>query len=125
MSSKVEQLIRNHQQAVKEQLLASLMCFLFGFVGVFLVPKALSIARAQKLDWQIVTISQLVGFSVPGGVGMIPTVEVLKRRERVRNLQALKALLASKISSNKPLNPDEQKAIDQIFIKLIEKIALG
>ena len=110
----LDQLIKNHYKAAQEMTFAVMIHVLLAITAFLILPGVVKQDTFKEL-------AGVLGGSVFGGLGFIPGKEILDRREKARNLEAIRPLLKSLSQDSVSVDETEKQRIKEMFLKLIEK----
>ena len=114
----LDQLIKNHYKAAQEMTFVVMIHVLLAITTFLVLPRVVKQDTFKEL-------AGVLGGSVFGGLGFIPGKEILDRREKARNLEAIRPLLKSLSQDSVSVDETEKQRIKEVFLKLIEKAVSG
>ena len=112
------QLIKSQYKIANDMLLYSLIHLVLAVGVFFTLPNFLPVGLQKEL-------LTLLGTGLIGTLGFNPYKESLDRREKAGKLEALLPLVNSIEQDPASVDQSEKQRIEELFLKLVEKTALG
>jgi len=112
----LDQLIKNHYKAAQEMMVAVIIHAALAVISFVALPGLLASANIPFKE-----LAGILGGGLFAGLGLTPGKEILDRREKARNLEAVRPLLQALQQNPTEIDPDTQKQIKEVFLDLIEK----